>query len=453
MAYNNFLANLSGNGLLGDKEDTTDFTKLDYYFVELASQLEQALINKYNDDLSEAANAKLTKEYVEGQYNDLVETQKNSYTSDQSAFETAIGSVSDDSFVVYSPKEGFGFVYNILLPFSETQTQLLSTYKNDTGLKKEEVAAKRADLLEQVKGKDLRAAWFSKNEDNNYAYEAADGEYYSGPAGSKERSNYLFFEDNLKNSEGENARYEPLKQYYGKYAYNGTVTKDEDGKYTCKPNEIGIDEFIDEMEGYLTYAGLTASGNLSSSYVTDGAYTIDEKGNFGDYSEFLYYEGNVDLGDEDQNDYFIEDTKSYTAVSVINELTFAYSTDTGLFNTYMGYTVSPYKTDYMTEFESAAQYAIKKGAGTYVVCPTDYGWHVIYVSFVYDKVGAVYTFNWEDVENEKEGSFSYLYYESLKESTADSYTELMSTQILGEYKDSCSKLYKNRYKDLLGMDK
>ncbi|MFQ7079568.1 MAG: hypothetical protein ACLRSW_17485, partial [Christensenellaceae bacterium] len=107
-----------------------------------------------------------------------------------------------------------------------------------------------------------------------------------------------------------------MKQYYGKYAYNGTVTKDEDGKYTCKPNEIGIDEFIDEMEGYLTYAGLTASGNLSSSYVTDGAYTIDEKGNFGDYSEFLYYEGNVDLGDEDQNDYFIEDTKSYTAVSV-----------------------------------------------------------------------------------------------------------------------------------------
>ena len=134
-------------------------------------------------------------------------------------------------------------------------------------------------------------------------------------------------------------------------------------------------------------------------------------------------------------------------------MTFAYSTDTGLFNTYMGYTVSPYKTDYMTEFEYAAQYAIKKGAGTYVVCPTDYGWHVIYASFVYDKVGPVYTFNWEDVENEKEGSFSYLYYESLKESTADSYTELMSTQILGEYKDSCSKLYKNRYKDLLGMDK
>ena len=37
-AYNDFLANLSRNGLLGD-EDTTDFTKVDYYFVELARDM------------------------------------------------------------------------------------------------------------------------------------------------------------------------------------------------------------------------------------------------------------------------------------------------------------------------------------------------------------------------------------------------------------------------------
>lgn len=59
-AYNDFLANLSRNGLLGD-EDTTDFTKVDYYFVELASQMEQALITKYTDDLGEEANASSPK--------------------------------------------------------------------------------------------------------------------------------------------------------------------------------------------------------------------------------------------------------------------------------------------------------------------------------------------------------------------------------------------------------
>lgn len=106
----------------------------------------------------------------------------------------------------------------------------------------------------------------------------------------------------------------------------------------------------------------------------------------------------------------------------------------------------------MAEFEYAAQYAIKKGVGTYVVCPTDYGWHVIYVSFVYDKVGEVYNFDWEQID--EEGSFSNLYYESLKSSNADTYTNLIQTRILGEYKkDECVTLHKNRYKDLLSLDK
>ena len=444
-AYNDFLANLSRNGLLGD-EDTTDFTKVDYYFVELASQMEQALITKYTDDLGEEANAKLTEAYVTDQYNALLESQKNIYSADQSAFETQIGNVSDDSFVVYSPKEGFGFVYNILLPFSKTQTQLLSTYTNDKGLEKREFYQKRAELLENVQGKDLRAAWFSKDEDSNYAYEAEAGDYYGNA------SNYLFFENNLTKSDGDNARYEKLGQYYGEYAYNGAVTKDEDGKYTCKPNEITIDGFLGEMEGYLKYAGLTASGSKKSTYVTDAdKYTVDNKGKF-DYSQFVYYEGKVTLNDTATSDYFVKGKDAYTAVSVINELTFAYSTDTGLFNKYMGYTVSPYKTSYMAEFEYAAQYAIKEGVGTYVVCPTDYGWHVIYVSFVYDKVGEVYNFDWEQID--EEGSFSNLYYESLKSSNADTYTNLIQTQILGEYKkDECVTLHKNRYKDLLSLDK
>lgn len=444
-AYNDFLANLSRNGLLGD-EDTTDFTKVDYYFVELASQMEQALITKYTDDLGEEANAKLTEAYVTDQYKALLESQKNIYSADQSAFETQIGNVSDDSFVVYSPKEGFGFVYNILLPFSKTQTQLLSTYTNDKGLEKREFYQKRAELLENVKGKDLRAAWFSKDEDSNYAYEAEAGDYYGNA------SNYLFFENNLTKSDGDNARYEKLGQYYGEYAYNGAVTKDEDGKYTCKPNEITIDGFLGEMEGYLKYAGLTASGSKKSTYVTDAdKYTVDNKGKF-DYSQFVYYEGKVTLNDTATSDYFVKGKDAYTAVSVINELTFAYSTDTGLFNKYMGYTVSPYKTSYMAEFEYAAQYAIKEGVGTYVVCPTDYGWHVIYVSFVYDKVGEVYNFDWEQID--EEGSFSNLYYESLKSSNADTYTNLIQTQILGEYKkDECVTLHKNRYKDLLSLDK
>lgn len=358
---------------------------------------------------------------------------------------------------MYSPKEGFGFVYNILLPFSTTQTQILSTYTNDTGLTKSEFYQKRSQLLNKVSGKDLRAPWFSTDEEKNYAFEVtAEDEYYTNADTKENEKNYLFFEDNLKNSAGDNARYKELGQYYGQYPYNGTVTKDEDDKYVCTPNEISIDEFLDEMEAYLNYANpsFDAKGAEKTGYVKDGKYTLSENGKF-DYSEFLYYEGKVTLKDTKHKDYFVKGTDSYTAVSVINELMFAYSSDTGNLNKYMGYTVSPYKTSYVSEFEYAAQYAIRAGAGTYVVCPSDYGWHVIYVSFVYDE-GEVYEngFNWN--EREEEGTFSYLFYESLKSdsSSSSSYASMIQNQILGKYNtDTCVTLYENRYKDLLSLDK
>jgi len=118
----------------------------------------------------------------------------------------------------------------------------------------------------------------------------------------------------------------------------------------------------------------------------------------------------------------------------------------------MGYTVSPYKTNYVAEFEYAAQYAINQGVGSYVVCPSDYGWHVIYVSFAYDQ-GEVYGgFNWE--EREEEGTFSYLFYESLKSgsSSSTSYASMVQNRILTKYNDeSCVKKYTDRYKDLLSL--
>lgn len=452
-AYNYFLAGLSSNNLLGKDEDASKFENIDYYYVELASQLEQALITKYNEDLLDEANGELVKEYVEGKYNSILSAQQNSYTDDQSAFEKAIGNVSDTSFVLYSPKAGFGFVYNILLPFSSTQSQILSGYTNDTGLTKSQFYRQRAELLQNVRGKDLRSAWFSKNEDDNYSFEAGEGEeYYTNAETAENEKNYLFFENNLKNSEGDNARYEGLGQYYGRYPYNGKAVFDEDeDKWICTPNELSVDDFVKEMENYLGYTGLTASGAKYDRYVSDGNYTL-ENGNF-DYSEFMYYEGKVELGSSANKDYFVKDTDSYKAVSVINELMFAYSTDTGCLNKYMGYTVSAYKTSYVAEFEYAAQYAIDKGVGTYVVCPSDYGWHVIYVSFAYD-LGEVYEggFNWE--EKDVEGTFSYLFYQSLTSdsSSSSSYASMVQNQLLTKYnKDSAVKLYKNRYKDLLSL--
>ena len=170
-----------------------------------------------------------------------------------------------------------------------------------------------------------------------------------------------------------------------------------------------------------------------------------------DYSKFVYYTGKVDLGEVKSSDYFNKESLSYKALSAVNELMFAYSTDTGCLNTYMGYAVSPYKTDFVPEFEYAAQYAVQEGVGTYVVCGTDYGWHIVYTSFVYDG-GDVYG-GYNAAEKEVEGTFSNLFYESLKATAATTHTSEVENNVLNKYNnDDSVTRYTSRYKDLLELD-
>ena len=131
---------------------------------------------------------------------------------------------------------------------------------------------------------------------------------------------------------------------------------------------------------------------------------------------------------------------------------FAYSTDTGCLNSYLGYSIAAKEesTSYVAEFEFAAQAAINDGVGTYYVVATDYGWHIIYVSFVYEG-GEVYSGFDYDARN-TEGTFSYYFYRSKKSSTVSSYTETKDSMI--RYKannDTVVTLHKDRYEDLLNI--
>ena len=157
---------------------------------------------------------------------------------------------------------------------------------------------------------------------------------------------------------------------------------------------------------------------------------------------------------------------------MVNEVAFAYSTDPGSLNTYMGYAISPYSTNFMKEFEYAAQEAVKAkvkpnavpgtkptlkdSVGSYYVVPTDYGWHIIVSTFVFVEDGPVYDgYNHDDAVGEKmvEGSFSYRFYESLKTSAASNYTNEVQSSVLNDYNnDACVTRYEKRYKDLLEMD-
>lgn len=454
-AYNAFLANLQSYNLIKKGEDMKDITLLDYYYVELASSLGQALISKYFDDLESTALAMLDTDdgaYVSGKYEELYNQQLDDYQNDTSAFATAMDSVSDTSFLLYGLQD-YGFVYNILLPFSTSQTIEYKTAQNNSANSQTDLYNIRRDILSNIKGKDLRSEWIDEHDHANHAYKAEDGKWY-------------FFEENFTNGE----RYEKIDHYLNLIPFNGTVDEET---MEAKSNEVTVDQVLDQYLAYARSLGLTVEeatpvNELGQGYSdvkvsynkakkdVEGEYVLDENGNYKytkevDYSNFVYRAGKVNV-EANPGNYFKADTDLYKLLSYANELMFAYSTDTGCLNKYMGYSVSPYTTNYMKEFEYAAQKAVEGGVGSYVVCPTDYGWHIIITTFVYGEDGDVYG-GYKHAEKDVEGTFSYFFYESLKESVVNNYTTEIQNGVLKEYNtDACVTKYPSRYQDLLDMD-
>ncbi len=447
-AYNAFLANLQSYGMIrttGDVEDTSVITEINYYYVELASSLGQALINKYFKALEKQAEDALTDAYVQESYDALVASQQSSYENAPSALATAMESVSDTAPIVYGLKN-FGYVYNILLPFSKQQEIAYTREKNNALNTQDDLYNFRKKLLTEVKAADQRGSWISEHDHANYS--SFDASTYT--AGTEIK----FFEEDISGS----AKYEKLKQYAGNYPYYGIMEQDEEGEWKATPSKVDIKEFIALFEEQINLAvdGDKNSGRASGDYVSsydDGKYATvyEDKIEDGDYSQFTYYTGTTNIT-ATAADYFNPNSDIYKAISAVNELMFAYSTDTGCLNKYYGYAVSPYGTDFVKEFEFAAQAVVANGAGSYAVCATDYGWHIVYASFVYTVDGDVYG-GYNAAEKDVEGTFSNMYYESLKTSAASNRTTAKQNEVLNAYNnDGSVTLFEKHYKDLLNMD-
>ena len=123
-----------------------------------------------------------------------------------------------------------------------------------------------------------------------------------------------------------------------------------------------------------------------------------------------------------------------------------------MLSNYVGYSLSAYDTNYIKEFEYASKWAVGNGVGSFAVCAGDYGWHLIYVTHVFD-FGATYQPNWEE-NIDKEGTFENLFYEWVKNNDLPDISSTRRTQILNDYnKDTTVTKYQSRYQDLLDLDK
>ena len=482
-AYARFLNALRLNYLVKEDEDVSmDVTALSYFTVELETQLEQRLLSKFIATLSLNASEKITKDTLLEAYGIELNSQtKSNAKADSTSFISTMDSLSDTSFVLYSPENRqFGYVYNILIPFNSGDLTLKEISQSYTAGTAAYYAARNTDaeLYRTVEAKDQRGPWFNGSTDYSYVAEG-DGYYKNASVGAEEK-NYLFFEDSFVTSANEDGEVAGIDRYAGKYPYNGKVEEKSDDTYTLTPFKLNIDAFIDELEAYIDWyindsvdgaSGSHTSGAYYSGKV-DGAHTwtgtdgsafyattaedfqkLDE--NTGrttvDQSANIYYKGSVSgVGEVGTADYLTEGTTSYAALSAFNELMFAYSTDTGCLNKYYGYSIASSEdaTDYVAEFEFAAQEAIKQGVGAYYVVATDYGWHILYVSFVFDG-GATYADGFVYEQRNEEGTFSYYYYQSKKanltstditDARRDIFTALDSEDVVSRYPSRYSNL-------------
>lgn len=481
-AFNKYISNLSRSSYdLVDKktEDLRKVRELKYVQLEYVNQLKQRIIERYYD-IYEAEQEYLLKQLdkddnakyslLQAHYDSLLNSQTNSYT-DEESFSTAMDSMSDTSFILYAPEADdkqsngkFGFVYNILLPFDDKQSdalkELQAIYKNedlDGGYEPEYFIARNA-LLKNIKTTDQRAAWF--NGETQYAFDATDSvaNYYK----TTDNSDWLFFENNVSRSD----RYEPLEKYAGLYPYNGFVVEKKDD-FLLIPNTLDIDQMLTEFENYVKFvSGETVTTTKNNGYydVTDIYKDTDKKAI--DYSKFVYATGKVGFNSSATYDsaaeaanranLFVKDSAQYKALSAVNELQYAYTTDTGVLSQYIGYTVQAGDTSYIKEFEYAAHEAVNSGAGSYAVCAGDYGWHLIYVTYTFDGSaagGKQYTPDWAANIGEK-GTFENLFYEWFKDGKLSDLSTKRRSKIITSLKtDDTVIKYQSRYQNLLDLDK
>ena len=269
LAYASFISSLKANFLVGDDEDARDVLAISYINEEYLSQLQQQVINEYYERYEEEQEKLIDSVDSDGVYTFLAERYQRDF-DDQSVansshddFESSMSSLSDTSFILYAPATDgtdggtYGYIYNILLPFSEAQNVNIDNTNTTAAY-----YYSRKAILDDIVATDQRSAWFNGAEDYSFDASQSDIDYY----GKAEGRNYLFFENNLTDTE----RYADLEKYDGRYSYNGSVSENEDGSYSLIPAKLTVDDVLSELDSNRQNYLLNRIGNIQTIVTCTG---------------------------------------------------------------------------------------------------------------------------------------------------------------------------------------
>lgn len=316
-----------------DKNNATVMSvmQLGYFKDSVRSAIDSKLVDKYEKKLRDEKTA--TEDELWSQYEQLKAKQESEYTGDISALETALGNVSSSSFVVYNSSIGYGYVSHLVIEYTEEQKAKITEAKGKDDATNESVKAVVDGLRNDIVVKDLRDSWVKSG------YGTYDG------------TNFKFGKKYVYNTNGSLA------------TYQGNIS--EVTYYT--------EEVDDKEEVHFNFGKVTA-GNKNVDYF---------KGILGEYLGGITVDMDtaVQAKNADGADYKTLNAEGRKAVTNnFEDIKFAFSTDTGNFNKYLGYLYSPLTAanNYVPEFVTACKTAVEGGAGSVVMFMSEsYGLHVL----------------------------------------------------------------------------
>ena len=305
---------------------------LTYFKNAIVGSLEAKIIEKYEDVLREEnqlkADVTADQDSLWESYVALQNAQKEQFAGDVSSLETALGAISDSSFVAYNELSGYAYVSHLLIQYgADVKADLEEAIKgNVTNAKVKEEVNK---AVKNIKAQDLRSSWV----------QAGYGVYENG--GVRFTSDYVY------DTDGVLAKFDGTIERIAAHAEENDAGQEvlHLNYYGVKGNEIDYDAFR-------ALASKVITGSDSASPLE-----LDVVNTVSDYATVK------------------EDVKNR-----FEDLKFAYSTDEGNFNNYLGYLYSPVTSDtqYVKAFAEACSKAITQGAGSYVMFGSyEYGLHIV----------------------------------------------------------------------------
>lgn len=415
-AYNKVVELLRVNSLLGAYDG--DLSDTDYYKETLNGYKESRLIERYEDRIEEEARSKFDWDYLQKAYKEKYEQQQNLTSTE---FTEKLSSATASDPILVGVNGTYGYVYNLLLGASETQTSKINELSSSLTTAKR--AEERRKILEATKVKDQRSTWLLSGYDFDINTKKFTGDYTFTTA-----ENSLAFQ--------------------GEVTKLADATDESSAEYRVDSvKSFGLSDFVDFMENYVYGAKQTAEENTNSN---SSIYKkVKSEAVINEYSE------------------------------KINELLFAFSTDPGSLNTYKGYAIKPVPDgadaeDYMQEFADAGRELLTMGGTSYIMVATDYGYHVMFYSekftadYGYESLtaylnaeygskdwaaeAATMLSTWEDYEDTD--NYLYLLCNSLSSTAVSNAITKYQNRILNKYiyeqKDTFVKFFTETYQDLLG---